>query len=368
MNTQIAAVPNFLEDEDYDTPQAAPVQPAPSRENTRPKQKGTPRARVTEIDARWLAFIGRFPCADTEAISMLNNAQASQFSDGTALTSPATAERRLDKLRKLGVVERFRQPTSGAHCYGLTGLGFSAARDFGYNMDHGRGINQIGYPRVTHYRMVAHVAAQFASPSGVFAQSLGIEPVDLDQLVSEHAMRAAYSPIKDEMNAARKAGLAGDFGKWREEKLTKAAGMATANYLPWSELVEAHPILLNVCHPQQEGEAPAKVTHPDLAVNLDQNRSDRTAANLLIEVELSKKSWEDYDKKLETLSRELRRPYVYHRAIYFGIGSQAENLMRKVDEVGKYGLFENGRLLFFPLTHRDGSPITQNNRITVGGN
>lgn len=364
-------IPNFLEEEDYGTPanQASPRfgEPGFGKGKSNPR-KGTPRARITELDARLLAFIGHFPGSDTEALSLLNVAQATSFGNaGGSITSITTTERRLTKLRKLGAVERYRQATTGAQCYSLTGLGFSAARDYGYNMDHGRSLNGIAESRLTHYRMIALVAAQLASPAGYFRDKLGIEPVELEQLISENAMRAAYEPVKAELAAAKKEGKSHDFGKWRAEKLQAAVRSVKENRLEWGDLIEAFPVLLTLGQPQRDGSKAKPIHQPDLAVNLDAERSDQYSRNVFIEVELSRKDWDEYERILATFAAELSRPYIYRRGIYFVIGSQVETLLKKIDEAAGFNLIKDGKLIVVPLTHRDGSLVAQKKRITLGG-
>lgn len=367
-------IPNFLEEEDYGQPAQITETSAPEfgqpgyRKGESNPRKGTPRARITELDARLLAFIGNFPGADTEALSMINTAQPTKFGSGGGITSLSTTERRLAKLKKLGAVEKYRQPTTGIYCYGLTGLGFSSARDYGYQMDHGRGISGISISRLTHYRMIAQVAAQLASPAGFFKDSLGIEPVELEHLISENAMRSAYEPVRAMLQDRKKEGKSHDFGKWRSDKLTQAVSTVKDGRLPWSALLEAHPVLLTLGQPKREGSKTKPVHQPDLAVNLDGSRADHWSKSLLVEVELSKKNWDEYDQILATFAAELKQPFVYRRAVYFTIGTQVETLLKKIDEAGGYNLISSGKLVVLPLTHRDGSVIAQKKRITVGGN
>jgi len=364
-------IPNFLEEENYDdAPGAsAPQFGEPGFGKGKAKaQQGTPRARITELDARLLAFVGHFPGADTEALSLLNEAQPNNLGKPSGgITSVTTTERRLAKLKKLSAVERYRQATSGAQCYSLTGLGFSAARDYGYNMDHGRSLSGIAESRLTHYRMIALVAAKLASPAGFFRDQLGIEPVELEQLVSENAMRAAYEPIKAELADAKKSGKPHDFGKWRAEKLQAAVTAVKENRLGWADLIEAFPVLLTLGQPQREGSKAKPVHQPDLAVNLDAARTDHFSCNVFIEVELSRKDWDEYERILATFSAELTRPYTYRRGVYFVIGTQVETLLKKIDEAAGYNLISSGKLVVIPLTHRDGSLVAQKKRITLGG-
>lgn len=131
-----------------------------------------------------------------------------------------------------------------------------------------------------------------------------------------------------------------------------------------SDLLTAHPVLYTIGYPRREGSKLKHVHQPDLVINLDNERKEK-ARNLLVEIELSKKSWEEYDKILATLKAELARPYVYAKAVYFTVGEGVENLLRKVDATGDYGLFSSGLLIVLPICDRDGVPLRPQNRVRV---
>lgn len=363
---------NFLDPEEYEEPSAqtptAFGEPGYRKGESNPR-KGTPRARITDADARILAFLGHFPAADAEALSLLNIAQSTNFgTTGGSITSVATTERRLAKLIKLGAVRKERQPATGIYSYGVEEKGFAAAREYGYDMDHARSLVGISYSRLTHYRMIALVAAQLASPAGFFRDSLGIEPVELEQLISENDMRAGYEPVRQLLKERKDKKLTHDFGAWREKKLADTLKMLNEGRLDWQDLIEAHPVLLTLGQPQKDGTRAKPVHQPDIAVNLDTNRENHWANSILIEVELSKKDRDEYTRILATLRAELDKPYIYRRAVYFTIGTQVEKILRQIDTDENFKLFESGKLTVLPLTHRDGSLVAQKKRITVGGN
>lgn len=335
-------------------------------EPKRPKsvRLGQPRGRVTERNARLLVFIGMFPGADAEALSLLNISQKTAISEGGGLMSVRGTEQTLRKLYNLEALEKFRHAVTGTTSYGLSKLGFAYAREFDYELEHGASMNGISIERLRHYRMIALVAAQFASPIGYFKESLGIDPVGLDQLVTEHEMRAAFEPVKQGLRENKKRGKSNDYGKWRHEILVRSLNDVQEGRIEWSNLLEAHPVLYTIGYPRREESVLKPVHQPDLVVNLDRDRT-KAAKNLLVEVELSKKSWENYDAILATLKAELDKPYVYKRAVYFTIGPGVETLMRKVDAAGDYGLFKSGKLVVLPICNRDGEPLQPANRIRV---
>lgn len=365
-------IPNYLEAEEYDAP-ASQAEPefgdTGYRKGQSNPRKGTPRARITDADARILAFLGHFPAADAEALSLLNIARATNFgTSGGTITSVATTERRLAKLIKLGAVRKERQPATGIYSYGVEDKGFAAAREYGYDMDHARSLVGISYSRLTHYRMIALVAAQLASPAGYFRETLGIEPVELEQLISENDMRAGYEPARQLMKERKEKKLTHDFGAWRQKKLDDTLKILGEGRFEWRDLIESHPVFLTLGQPQVDNTRAKAVHQPDLAVNLDTNRENHWANNLLIEVELSKKDRDEYTRILATLRAELDKPYIYRRAVYFTIGTQVEKILREIDAEEKFNLFDRNKLIVLPLTHRDGSLVAQKKRITVGGN
>lgn len=382
------SVPDFLEEEDYDevepaTPAASPnveikeeAAPASKMKQTSPQpvetEPTTPPAisgkRVTEGNARLLAFAGAFPGADSEAFSVLSARQDLMEKTGKmVLPTVKGTETRLRKLERLGVLEKYKSPFTKVNHYSLTHPGECAAWSFGYSLNNAASLDRVSKARATHYQMIAHVAAQLASPQGFFRESLGIEPVPFDALISEHQMRAAYEKVNKDLKKKKEAGEEHDFGEWRLGALRQANQHVKDGLVSYADVVEAFPFLLTVGHPEIEGERFKSVHQPDLAVNLDADRNDRYGKNLLIEIELSKKSWDDYHSILNTFRVELEHGFVYSRVVYFTSGPQVGTLLRKVDAAGEFGLFKSGRLVVLPLLDRSGNEIRFNNRISLGG-
>lgn len=351
-----------------------PTLPTPSfgepgfRQGEPKPRKGTPRARITEEDAVFLRFLGMFPGADAEALSLLRNSKPTNLNPiPKGLLSVRGAEAILRKLHKLGAVERFRHAGTGITSYGLTRDGFGYARGYGHELEHGATLNGISLERLSHYRMIAQVAALFISPAGYFEDSLGVNAVSMDQLITEHAMRGAYEPVKLGLQNRKKEGKSSDFGTWRKAKLDAVITSVREGKLRTADMVEANPVLLTLGVPRVEGVKAKAIYQPDLAINLDQTRTGGRSNNLLVEVELTRKSFEAYDSILRTIKAETERPFVYSRAVYFTVGNSVENLLRKVDAAGDYGLFASGRLSVLPITHRDGTPVQLNRRVVVEG-
>ncbi|MGP5031429.1 hypothetical protein ACTXJG_08335 [Glutamicibacter arilaitensis] len=340
---------------------------SPENETKREAKNRPSGQYITEGNAKLVAFAGLFPGCDSEALSMLSNRQETRFAPGGELPSIKGTEQRLAKIERIGGIEKFKNPATRTTHYGITKAGIGAAWSYGYNMEHAASITGLSIERLNHYRFIAHIAAQFASPAGFFSESLGVEPVAFENLLSEKDMRVSYDPVKRQLEERKKKGQSGDFGRWRESVLKSASQAVQANKLDWENLIQARPALLTLGAPQREDTKRKLVHQPDLAINLDSQRTSSRAKNILVEVELSKKSWEAYDSILATLSAELKHGMVYDRAVYFTIGTQVGTLLRKIDNAGGYGLFASGKLSVLPITHRDGTPVELNRRVIVKG-
>jgi hypothetical protein len=320
--------------------------------------------RITEGNAQRLHFIGKFPGADVEACSVILNRQDAP---GTLPTIKGT-DKLLTKLRSLGVIGRAANPDTKRSVYSLTNSGRISAESFGHTVPGSATLNGTSQRRASHYQMIAHVAAQFASPAGFFRDSLGIEPVGIDGVISEHEMRIAYEKVAAKLKERKESGESGDFGVWRNGAMAAAIEAVSKGRIDWPDITAALPALLTLGEPVVEKMVTKAVHQPDLAVILDGDRSDPRAKNLLVEVELNPKSWDAYEEILRTYDAELNRGFVYSRVVYFTIGNRVETILRKVDRKAKTGLFETGRLVVLPLTHRDNSPVRFEKRITIQEN
>ncbi|MGL3198358.1 MULTISPECIES: hypothetical protein [Curtobacterium] len=382
-----SGVMNFLEDEEFEdtpsTPELPTEQPLthpepalnqklhqldPSTETVKISPVKRPSGtRITEGNAQMVRFLSKFPGATSEALSIIAARKDQAAAGQLILPTVKGTEKRLRKMESLGAIERLRDATSQTVQYSATQLGIDALWSFGYNAEHAATLHKKAKTRAAHYRYIAHVAAQFASPQGFFRDSLGIEPVALEQLISENEMRGAYEPINLALKQAGKQGQNADYGRWRKTELEAALSEAGNKRLDWSDIVEAHPALLTMGQPKRTGAITKPVHQGDLAVILDGGRTGTKARNLLVEVELSKKSWDEYSSILATLKMELEHGFIYCRAVYFTVGTQVETLLRKIDKKLGYGLFESGKLSVLPILNRTGDPVRFDNRITLGG-
>lgn len=336
------------------------------------KPKRPSGAHITEGNARLVAFAGTFTAAEVEAFSMLSNRQETRFAPGGELTSVKGTKQRLDKIVRVGALKRATNPSTKAQHYGITDSGIGAAWSFGYPLQRPDKIDNLSNARLPHYSMTAHVAAQLTSPYGYFRKSLGIEPVPLESLISEKMMRNSFDAVqrilKQEFEADATVEHRGDFGRWRDDVIRSISEGISNGRLQWNEIVEQRPALLTL-GTAQRGETNRKAIHqPDLAVIIDADRTGSRAKNILGEIEISKKSWEEYDAIFATVAAELEEGSVYDRAVWWTHGNQIPSLLRRVNARGKYGLFESGRAKILPLLHRDGTPFSFENRVKIGGN
>lgn len=323
---------------------------------------GNAGERITEKNAALLAFAALFPGATKEAFSVLDYREATHFAPGGELPTIRGTEVRLAKLVRLGALRTTRHPGSTVTQYGITKAGVAAAYSFGHDVNYPDPLDGLAFRTLVHYRFIAHIAAQLISPEGFFRDSLGIDPVSLGHLRSEKMMRATFDVVKRKLKEKAEGGASGDFGKWRDNALSGAEKAANAGRISWRDIVEMQPALLTIGTPQREDSKLKLVHEPDIAVVLDHLRSDRSAKNILVEVELSKKTWTEYDSIFATLKREFEHGNMYERAVYFTNNNEVSNLIKRVD--ADYKLISSGKLTILPILDRNGNPIQQNNRVS----
>ena len=204
------------------------------------KRRGTPRARITEIDALYIAFASKFPAAEAEAFSVLRYRETTPLHSGQELTSIRTTEARLKKIVKLKMMNAFRNPATGITSYGATELGWEVAQEFGYELPTYSGISGISLERLNHFRLIAHVAAQMISPEDFH----GFGSLAIEDLVSENEMRSAYE--KTQRKHKNTEGYS--FPAWREQAFKKALQLVNEERFSLADLVQKEPALLTVGH------------------------------------------------------------------------------------------------------------------------
>lgn len=322
------------------------------------------RARITETDAIYLAHIARYPASDAEALSYLTLTKPNNFGAPVGqLPSVQSIRNRMTKLEKLGCIHKYRSPFTQVIHFGITDMGVEAARYYGHSVGAYRSIAGLSASRLEHYRNVALIAAQLTSPDPQFEGPLGLAPVIADQIVSEHAIRTAYEKDEHALRALRKKGeQAATFDNRRARLWEARRDAARAGELPWSAIVRDTPQLLTISNPPKSGE---KITHiPDLVLRRDdEHRIDTAPKNWLIEVELSHKSLDEYEKILRALKIDMARGIAYERAIYFYGSESIAKLIQTADRATH--LISAGRLVLLPIHGRTPHDAKIRERVTV---
>jgi hypothetical protein len=329
------------------------------------------RARITQRDAIYLAFLAKFPAADAEALSYLAYRGDNPWVGGDELPTPSGITRKMTKLTQLGAVSRYRNPLSGVSHYGLTPLGHEAVTFYGYDIPTWRGIKGLSISRLEHYRNIALVAAQLVSPTAPLASELRLPgALPLELLVSENEMRSAYDTIARQLASLREEGKAGaTYAAYRYRTAEKLLAEADAGDVEHAEIVARHPELLTIATPATKNPDTHKPIHQnDLAIRLDdmaRSAKQPRTTNILVEVEIAMKKPEAYEQVMRTLRAEFSAGIAYQRAVYFCGTPAIAKRVRDADRNAGTGLIDKRRLLVLPITGRTPHPARQTERVTV---
>ncbi|KAB1652106.1 hypothetical protein F8O01_17295 [Pseudoclavibacter chungangensis] len=348
--------------EEIQTPLAQPT-PVNVAAKTMPTKRRQPEISPGNLEL--MAFLAKFPGATLEAMSMLQVRQANPFHKAGTLRAIGGVEATLKKLRRMGILTWHRDPAAQENYYSITSEGLEILGSTGYDTAPIATLQGVAKTRAAHFSAIAQVAAQLYSPAGFFKNLLGIAPLSLDALVSEKEMRSAFEPVKSALREAKKKGQPSEFGPLRTATMEARFEQVAQGQMALGDVLEAEPMLWTLGFKPYENSILKPIHQPDLAARIPSNGDEIRSANLLIEVELSKKSWQEYESILATLAAELREGLTYGRAIYFTIGTQIPTLLKKVDAAGNHGLISSGKLLILPLKHRDGTPYAENRRINL---
>lgn len=327
------------------------------------------RARITERDATYLAFLSKFPAADAEAMSYLNTKAANPFGiEEGGLTEPSGIEKRLQKLIKLGAASKFRNPVSGINHYGATAFGNEAATFYGHTNHHWRSIDGLSISRLEHYRNIALIAAQFTSPINYFADIFNLNAVPFEYIISENETRGAYENINNLLKKQHTEDATTDFGAYRNTLIRKINDDVREGRLEPEDIVISYPQLLTIAN-EKEAHATRKPIHqPDLSIILDPGRRTRTnpkAQNILVEVELSLKTQDEYERILTTIDHELKQGSAYGRAIYFTNNTTIKQTIKRADTNAGTNLIQRNRMMILPIKGRDDNPRQTTTRVKV---
>lgn len=322
------------------------------------------KARITDRDVEYLEFLGNFPAATAEILSILFTRRATRFNEADTITSLDTIYKRLDKMKKLGVVEFYRNPISGEKHYSITKYGLQMMGVLGYDTTGMSRLDGLSLERLNHTTQIARAAATLISPKK-FYSDVDFPQLKVNELVSEQKMRADFAPIKQSLQVKNRIDGDGNYGDWRHNELKKQLSDIKNNRLTWDSFIVSSPSLLTVGHPKTHDERLKDCHQPDIAV-VPAGRTTPRSENILVEVELSRKSWQEYTEILATFAEEFNNPFVYNRGIYFTTIPQLNKILRAVDQQNGFGLFDKGQLLVLPLVDRDGKKIDPKAKIYIG--
>lgn len=322
----------------------------------------TTRAKITERDATYLAFLAKFPAADAEALSYLTTRSANPFgaTEGE-LNNPAGITKRFQKLVNMGAASKFRNPITGQTHYALTALGHEASIFYGYEIPPYKPTKSMSISRLEHYRHIALVAAQMVSPVPQFKEALGIsEPFGFEALVGEDAMRTAFDPVH---KLLAKAEVPTDFGTYRKQLGKRIQEEVKAGHFEIVDVLGCYPQLWTLGAPSTL--PGTKTIHqPDFALNLDESRTGK-GKNVLVEVELSAKTPGEYEDILRTFKHEFSTGLTYACAIYFVNSKHVAQAIKRADSKAGTNLTGDGRLRIVPIHGRDNKQKTPTNRLIV---
>ena len=172
---------------------------------------------ITATDREALAFVSRFPGADTEAVSQALTAQASNLTKGKAAKHPTpnVVARRLAKLERMGCVQSWRNPAARVTHWGILEGGMDALAIYGEAPTQERGISGKRGLSLMHGRDIAHVAAQLMHHEYKSAAVSGLikEPVPVENFVTDASMQSA-------MTTLRKTATGGDWSLYKYAQKT----------------------------------------------------------------------------------------------------------------------------------------------------
>lgn len=289
---------------------------------------------------------------------MLRERPAGPKSEAGGLPEITSTAQRLRRLSVMGLIQIHAHIMTRQKHYGITDYGFELLKcDPTYHYIQGyRGIDNLSISRLNHHGYISLAAAQFATPINYYADDLGIPQVNFKQIIGENELRSAYEVAKKELDQNRKDGSGPRrFAEWRQAEIGKALVEIKERRLEFNQLSQEYPAILTL---GSTAENAKNIHQPDLVLRLDdhlRSLENRTAKNVLVEIELTPKKQIDYELAVKTFAAELKTQLIYERIIYFSFGTQVENYLRKADRNLGTGLFDGGKLMVLPITHRDGS-------------
>lgn len=311
----------------------------------------TSRARITETDRAALAFIARFPGADTESVAQALTVQASNFKakapQGKHPTTSAVTKR-LTKLENLYCVQSWRNPASGITHWGILEGGMDALTIFGQAPTLYKGISGKRGPALMHGRDTAQVAAQLLHAEYADDRITALLPhVTLDGFVPDALMQSSVTTLRKHQGT--------DFSLFQHTKDTLAS--ATKAHLSDPMYWITQPELLVFSAPAS-GDTEHLSHRPDLVVLTERVR-------VAFEIECNVKPITAYE--------DIMRLYIHNLGMFTDADGNAaqpiqklvylcsnQNIKNAVTKAAQnvYGdLLTRGFLIVADLTNAAGEPL-----------
>ena len=310
--------------------------------------------RITPTDLQALAFIARFPGADTESVAqaLLAN-QTTLTRAGTGLSNHPTegvVARRLAKLERLGCIQSWRSPAALTTHHGIVAGGIDALDLFGQAPPDPRGISRKSGLALMHGRDIANVAAQFMHGEYVDPEVTNLigDNITVDSFVTDSSIHSSISALYEHYS---------DFQL--HEYAQKVFSTSTKDELTDPVFWHSQPELLALTAP--EGTGTKYLTHrPDLVVLTESGK------RVAIEVERSFKSLTSYMDVMVLLQKTLTtykdaqgtifKPI--HHLVWLCATPQIKNALTKAANRVSPSLIKSGFVVIADLTKADGTHLT----------
>lgn len=314
--------------------------------------------RITATDRDALAFVARFPGADTEAVAQALVANPSRFdNDGVTRSIHPTANvvsRRMAKLDRLGCIQSWRSPAAQITHYGIIEGGTDTLELFGQAPTTKTGISKKSGLALMHGRDIANIAAQFMY--GEYADpkvtALIGDNITVDSFVTDSSIHSAISALYQK---AKEQGRGFQLHEHAQAVFSTATKGELADPLFW----HSQPELLALAAP--EGTGTNHLTHrPDLVVLTESGK------RVAIEVERSFKSLTTYVDVMVLLKETLtsykdaagEKFAPVHNLVWLCATSQIKNALVKAANRVSPALIDSGFVVIADLTRADGTPLT----------
>lgn len=311
--------------------------------------------RITATDRQALAYIARFPGADTACVAQALVANESRFDSPDSATSSIhptknVASRRLAKLARLGAIQSWRSPAAHVTHHGILDAGYDALEMFGEAPVLERGITHKTGTALMHCRDIAAVAAQLMH--GEYADERVTEimgdSLPLDAFITDQAMNSAVTTY-------RKL----DEGFSLYQHIANTINSATAEELADPGFWATQPELM-VLTASADVDTKHRTHRPDMVVIT--NSGNRIA----VEIERSAKPVTAYIDTFRLFRKAItgyeseavgRRVAPVHGLVWLCSSKTIKNALTKAANAVDPKLITTGRVIIADLTNADGTPL-----------